>query len=657
MADTRRAPCGLLRPVLIAAVAAILTGTLAPRVSAVIRYGPLQLSGNVETQNIMRNTTIEKLGFIQNWNTVRLRVDWDWLQQGRFLDRVDIPFIDRSKLFLLYRGTYDGFYGIAPGGRQVGQTRQDDRVGGPITNLPDDYRRSLAWSNTLREAYIDIDLKVAPINFRIGRQQVIWGESDQFRIMDIWNPLDVTWHFQQESWDNIRIPLWLFKALWNIDQLGPLSNTYLELVYNAFDFQPGVKIAWLPRPWAFPFADPTRPGQVQQLTATQPTYFTPFFDLGGSSYTRGDFQRNPADASEVGLRFHFVTPQGVELTANYLYGRSRGVGAASPFGIRINSIRVPATYSTPNALPNLPGGRCTGIGKGTCAEFGNNVSKQRVFPALTDVDIMFPYVNIFGITGNYFEGSYTQMVLRWETAFVIGEPYQARGGNLVPVQECQTVNYSQNTPQLTNCKAGGLTAPLGYTTRDIWAGMIGFDRPTWIRFLNNKSTWFLTGQFFWNYIPGNITNLTGLSGAGENPYFTPGPGLMGNTSVGFGNWSNVGGWKDGPTNGHVDRIQDFSFKGNSDNIRRWESLITFAATSFYSGGKLVPFIGSAWDPVNSNLEFLWNLGWFITNDFSITPFQKYFMLYGGGNPSNDPWFAGGRFHRRSETGVRVTYQF
>ena len=72
-----------------------------------------------------------------NRNTVRLRVDWDWLQNGRLIDRFDIPFIERSKVFLLYRGVYDGFYDIAPTDLQEGQTRYDDLVGGPIAgNTP-----------------------------------------------------------------------------------------------------------------------------------------------------------------------------------------------------------------------------------------------------------------------------------------------------------------------------------------------------------------------------------------------------------------------------------------------------------------------------------------------------------------------------------------
>src|SRR6185295_16386887 len=98
---------------------------------------------------------------------------------------------------------------LAPNDLQRGQTRYDDLVGGRINNESHEARTDDKFENELREAYVDTKLKGAPLSFRIGRQQVIWGESDQFRIMDIWNPLDVTWHFQQESWDNIRVPLWL----------------------------------------------------------------------------------------------------------------------------------------------------------------------------------------------------------------------------------------------------------------------------------------------------------------------------------------------------------------------------------------------------------------------------------------------------------------
>ena len=600
-----------------------------------IKYGPLQISGNLETQNLIRDPEVDQFQFIQNRNTFRLRLDWDWLQGGKFIDKFDLPFIDHSKLYLLYRGVYDGFYGIGPTDRQKGQTRFDDIVGGRITDIHDN--SGLAYENRLREAYVDFNLKGAPLSFRIGRQQVIWGESDQFRIMDIWNPLDITWHFQQESWDNIRVPLWLAKGLWDIGQFGPLSNTFVEVVYNPFDFQPGIKSGFQPLPWAIPIVDPLRGGQVQALSATTPVYLSPTFDLHNTSLTKGDFSRNPADASEIGARFHGVTPFGLELAVDYMYGRGRGVGANSPFALRINNVRVPANFTGGNAFQN------------------EKFLGRSVFPAIVDAEVIHPYVHIFGLTGNYFEGDYTQAVLRFETAYVLGEPNQTVDtSSRVNVQNCATVTFApggQQIQDLTNCTKSSLKAPLGFTKRDLWTGMVGFDRPTWIRWLNSKATWFITGQFFWNYYPGDVSSLVGSAGAGESPYFTPGGSLPGSHTGGLGTW--VGG----PFNGQVERLQNSQAAGNGDQIRRWEHLVTLAATSFYRGGTVVPFVADAWDPVNDNNETLWNIDYYYTNDFIISLQQKFFYTYGSKYVSDDPWFAGGRFARRDETGVKLTYQF
>jgi hypothetical protein len=126
-----------------------------------------------------------------------------------------------------------------------------------------------------------------PLIFRVGRQQVIWGESDQFRLMDIINPLDTTWHLQQEEWDKLRIPLWLVKGIWDFGDVGPFSNSFAELVWNPGDFQPGNKVEFLPAPWAVPVAT------AKQLTARVPGVFStepissPLFDLQGTSIRQG----------------------------------------------------------------------------------------------------------------------------------------------------------------------------------------------------------------------------------------------------------------------------------------------------------------------------------------------------------------------------------
>jgi len=638
------------------ALALFMNAALGPPARAVMRYGPLQISGNVDSLNFVRNSNPNSYQDIMNRNAVRLRVDWDWLQNGLLMDRFSVPFIERSKVFLLYRGVYDGFYDIAPTDLQRGQERSDDLIGGPIagntpgqcvggpcpqgpTNgvfkplLPGSYsrwsdadRNGRKYENRLREAYIDLKIQDEPLSFRLGRQQIIWGESDQFRVMDCFNPLDFTWHAQIESWDEIRIPMWVGKGLWDIGTLGPLSNTFLEVVYNPFDFQDGLKLDFNPRPWSVPYPYPLRGGQVQNAGAF---FVSPRFNLQGTSLSKGDFQRNPQDASEIGTRFHGVTPQGFEFSLDYLYGRARGLGGASTNAFKIEKVNLP--YSLTQLKP--------GVAIGYYQDPSMPAAKP-IYPIDVTGEIIHPYMHIFGMTGNYFEGDYTQSVLRFETAYVLGEPFQT-------VDPASLVNVTAAGQRLSAYPCSdprGNCSPIGFTKRDIWSGMAGFDRPTWIRFLNSKATWFLTGQFFWTYTTGNVNQLVGSASTGDAPYYGP-----------------TGQWKSGPYAGLVERTQYAQCPGlgcgNGDQIRRWEHLVTTAATSFYRSGTVVPFIANAWDPVNDSDEILWSVQYFYSNNFIITLQQNFFTTYGSKAPSNDSEYTAGRFDRRDETGVRLTYQF
>ncbi len=631
----------------VGAVAAV--GWMALAISpavATVKYGAVQLSGSVDSQNLVRHHNVNEWGFVQNRNTAQLRFEWDWVQNGKLMDRIAVPFIKRSNVFLLYRGVYDGFYDIAPGGNQRGLTRFDDIIGGPIEGndagevdasgnlLPGPYsrfnehaRNARKLENTLREAYIDFKLADMPLSFRFGRQQVIWGESDQFRLMDIWNPLDLTWHVQQEEWDKIRVPLWLLKGIWDIGQFGPISNTFVEMVYNPGDFQPGVKLEFQPNPWSIPVLNPVREGQIQLASPDQPILLAPIFDLQGTSFRKGDFKRNPEEASDVGVRFHGVTPQGFEFTTNYLYIRGRGIGATAgaPFGLKIEEIVVPDALGVPSNA--IPGAKFEGLD---------------VYPANVKAKFVHPYVHVFGATGNYFEGDYTNTVFRLETAYALDEPYQTRDNRVVPITDKGAVK-------------DGLSAPIAFTKRDVWAGMVGFDRPTWIKWLNKKTTWFLTGQFFWSYVNGKVAGLRGaIITAGADPYFTPSENRRLPKTL---REDGVGQWTSGPYAGLLERTQNASPLGDlADNVRRWETLVTFAGTSFYWGGTLVPFFAVAVDPTNRNLLTQFKIDYFITNNL-IFQFQQKFYSALGGDLSIDPWGAGGLLRRRDESGVKLTYQF
>lgn len=659
---------------------------------ATFQFGTVQLSGNLETQNLIRTPEFGDVQFIQNRNTVRIRVDWDWIQDGRFVERFDIPWIRESRFYLLYRGVYDGFYDLAPGGRQTGQAREDDLIGGAIegnlagtcregnavtgellfpcfganpmlreglySRFDEDARDARKYENRIREIYVDVTLRDLPLTLRLGRQQVIWGEADQFRLMDIWNPLDVQWRFPvADTFDEFRVPLWLAKGILDTGTIGPLYNTFVEVVYNPFDFQPGQKVDWLPRPWSLPFPNPVRAGQVQVAQPSPllpPLFITPTFNLQGTSFWRGDFERNPAEASEVGARFHFVTPQGFESTVNYIYGRGKWVGTSPAFGVEIDSIIAPNLTDPP--LPFTFAGR-------------------PVLPATVNAEIVHPYVHVFGLTGNYFEADYTQSVLRMETAYALGEPYPSTAeeeltvvtdsaGNPVPLFGCP--------PTDPRCFQ---KSPVGLEMRDVWAGMIGFDRPTWIRWLNNKATWFISMQFFWMHVPGGgIEHLRGFSSSKRPPYFTPDPASCPRGAPNcFGDLAQTQGfgvWDTGPFAGLVERVQQGNTRvvrdsegrivdvvregAPSDDVKRWEFMTTLTATTFYRGGTIAPQIVTLFDPVNLWIAPMFQLQYLYTNDLIITLQERIFVPMDP--PTNDPWFVG-RFGRRAETGIRVTYQF
>src|SRR5882762_4203663 len=79
------------------------------------KFGPFQLSGNLQTQNLVRHPDASTYEFIQNRNTAHIQLQYKWLEAGKFYSKYDIPFIESSSLFLLYRGVYDSIYDTTPG--------------------------------------------------------------------------------------------------------------------------------------------------------------------------------------------------------------------------------------------------------------------------------------------------------------------------------------------------------------------------------------------------------------------------------------------------------------------------------------------------------------------------------------------------------------
>ncbi|HXJ36503.1 MAG TPA: DUF1302 family protein [Candidatus Eisenbacteria bacterium] len=597
------------------------------------KFGPLEISGNLQSQNLMRMQDASNYQYIQNRNTAHLRLDYDWLQGGKFMNNYDIPFIQSSKLFVLWRGVYDSVYDTLP---QIGQKEDihGKAYGGQhvwdfahqlktphgtlsrqlfLDSLTTNERDAFKFDNQLRELYVDLKLRQIPLTVRAGKQQIVWGETDNFRMLDRANSLDLTWHFQQEipppafGWDEIRQTFWMFKFLYDLGDVFGTSQNFLEWYWNPGDWAPA-KQAFFPRPWGLPFLNP--------LTNPIDGAFTagPCLDsagkqlcqrlIGGSKiFKQGTYTRNPLENSQVGVRYHAILPAGIETGLVYFYQRWAGDDGTN--------------YAPLKGVPS------SGNSAQDVAALQRFVNKGE-FPA----EAYAPYVHSIGLSANYSDEQYTQAVFRLETIYDMG----------VPFFDTTKVTLFDN-PALP-----------GITKKDMWKGMFAFDRPTWIRWLNKKSTWFLTGQFFWHHLLNNpdcraTVNGREVEGA-QNIAQLP-------SSVRRTVPSCLVGGLDLPSS---QRPQSVAFR---DKIRGWEALFTLAAFSFYRGGSIVPVLGMAVDPVNSwNMEAFWSVDYLVRNDMVVNVGQKYFITpVGHSSPIFETWGLAGLNNGRSETSIRLTYQF
>ena len=562
------------------------------------KFGPLELSGAFQSQQLIRHPDVDKFQFIQQRNTAKIRVDWHWIERnGMFLDRFDFSdFIESSNLFLLYRGVYDSVFDTTPGMR----TKREftgEKTDRRFDDL-DDYDRgaldSFKFENVLREAYVDIKFR-GNFSVRAGRQQIIWGESDGFRLLDRANSLDLTWHFQQElpppafGFDDIRIPFWMLKGLYDFGSVGSWSNVFAEAYWNPGDWAP-TKLRFLPSPWGVKLRHPLfnpRSGAFNFPNRA--------VRLKGDTelFKQGNYDRNPIENSQFGIRFNGVTgaetpilPVGMQIQVGYLYQRFTGSGGVSTHAAVARGIK-----------PTVEG----------------DIETQRLIRNQTlPVEFYAPYIHTIGLAANYFE-EWTSVVWRTEQAYDFGLPFYSCGPN------------PRAIAQQPRCARETTFAPFlpGIRNHDVWSGLLAFDRPTWIRPLNKKTTFFLTGQFFWSYLIQKSR-------------------------------STIGGL-DLPTVARpLNQDPPVAYR---DDIHRWEMLATFAALGFYRGGSVVPAMVYLLDPVNSySQEAIWGVDWYVTPNFGVNISQRFII-----NPKKEvnfePWGLGGLNRGRSETGLRLTYQF
>jgi hypothetical protein len=173
----------------------------------------------------------------------------------------------------------------------------------------------------------------------------------------------------------------------------------------------------------------------------------------------------------------------------------------------------------------------------------------------------------------------------------------------------------------------------GITKKEMWKGMLAFDRPTWIRFLNKKSTFFITGQFFWH-------NLAECNAA------TPPSPVVEEDSAGAAACANSRarhGFR--PL-----RAPAFATRFAIG------SAATFAAFILLGGSVVRRSARSIRQPVQHGT--FWAVDYIVRDDFVVNLSQRYFVTpRGHSTPIFETWGLGGFNAGRSETLLRLTYQY
>ncbi|MEW6440788.1 MAG: DUF1302 family protein [bacterium] len=369
------------------------------------------------------------LGIVEINHDVRsLTRDLDLLYPFRIL-KADV------KYHVVGRFLYEGIYDYGP---EVFQdVRAMDRE-----NL-DRFKQSY----DLWECYADISR--GPFFLRLGRQNLAWGETDIFRLLDGINPLDNTFGGPFEDLDDRRVPLWMLRSSLNLGLVGPIDSLTLEgfLVPGKIDAHVA---PWAPRGSAY--------------AAPLPAIFAPS--------VRVITPDREWSESRWGFRMQGIVAHNLTLSV--------------------------AHYQTFLDMPTL---RSHVVGTP---------------PILTDLDSLqlwaeFPEVRITGASANYWE-SRTDTVFRGEVAWFWNEPVfipQVNTSTLFgpqlelpdPVLDVVADLLGVDIRDL-GLRGLPLNPQSGSIPRkDILRYMLGFDKQIWVRPLNKVNTFFISGQYFGQWVP------------------------------------------------------------------------------------------------------------------------------------------------------------
>lgn len=321
----------------------------------------------------------------------------------------------------------------------------------------------------IREAYVTNSFELGDgkqLFVKLGRQQVVWGRTDLFRVLDVINPVDYSRNNIYDELQDIRIPMWIAQAEWRMGASESMQDRNLQLVWNLDRFRPhnlgqcgtpnvildagcffrGMKNLWDNGGTVANFAGFAPPGSPAPGTGP---WFAANFGPNQIGIRKVHLPDWSLQNTQFGVKYEGVSKDGLSFSLNALTYRSQlpSLRAINERGGTVNMFTGAVGNSSPFSGP------AQGIPTTHLIAF----------------DIHFPRVHLIG-------GS---MDFQWEGA---GAAVRLEGA----------LTHGEEFPNTLK--------PRLYSKNKVWRSVIGFDRPTFVPFINPKRTTLFSAQLFYQHI-------------------------------------------------------------------------------------------------------------------------------------------------------------
>lgn len=299
----------------------------------------------------------------------------------------------------------------------------------------------------IRELYFEGSIPTGTMSewfFRVGKQQVVWGRTDLFRVLDIINPVDYSRHNIYDELEDIRIPQWIATAEYRWGAVGAFDDLNVQLVWNFDEFRPN-NLGQGGTPYAI-------------LDAGN------FFRAMNNCWENGCTVSNFVPAAAIGLDDPgFIAAdfapgvigiRDVNLPDGHDQGGIKLEGVYNSVGFSLNY------YHFYQQLPVL---------RGDIVSMNAFTGEMADWDHLIAFDIDFPEVDLVGGSLDFYVDS-IKSVFRVEATYTTGE------------EMANTIE-----PDL-------------YSDSDMFRWVLGWDRNTWIRPLNDSKAFLLSAQVFGEHV-------------------------------------------------------------------------------------------------------------------------------------------------------------